>query len=119
MPNAVPQQALTEDEKTLLADLRTVVEATDTDTDLVHVHDEAARRLFPWHAPALESLANRLRVFAAAEDDDEVTRMRRRLETIDPEDLQNRMELFLKLLMQCGHEVLELWVTNGAHYMDN
>jgi hypothetical protein len=28
------------------------------------------------------------------------------------------MELFLKLLMQCGHEVLELWVTNGAHYMD-
>lgn len=116
MPNAVPQQALTEDEKTLLADLRTVVVATDT--DLVHVHDEAARRLFPRHAPALESMANRLRVFAAAEDDDEVTRMRRMLKTIDPEDLQNRMELFLKLLMQCGHEILELWVTNGAHYLD-
>jgi hypothetical protein len=116
MPNAVPQQALTEDEKTLLADLRTVVVASDT--NLVHVHDEAARRLFPRHAPALESLANRLRVFAAAEEDDGVTRMRRRLETIDPEDLQNRMELFLKLLMQCGHEILELWVTNGAHYLD-
>ena len=26
------------------------------------------------------------------------------------------MELFLKLLMQCGHEILELWVTNRAHY---
>ena len=64
-------------------------------------------------------MATRLRVFAAAEHDEEVTRIRRRLETIDPEDLQNRMELFLKLLMQCGHEVLELWVTNGAHYMDN
>ena len=24
----------------------------------------------------------------------------------------------LKLLMQCGHKILELWVTNGAHYLD-
>ena len=112
-----PPAPLTEEEKALLAALRDVVQ--EPGTNIMAEHDKAALRLFPLHGAAIESMASRFRrgAFGAAEDP-EVLRIRRSLETIDSADLQDRVELFMKLLMQCGHEILELWVTNGAHYLD-
>ena len=112
-----PPAPLTEEEKALLAALRDVVQ--EPGTNIMAEHDKAALRLFPLHGAAFESVASRFGrgAFGAAEDP-EVLRIRRSLETIDSADLQDRVELFMKLLMQCGHEILELWVTNGAHYLD-